>query len=55
MITPALEAVLIEALEPGQNRKRGDDLSDVEYIQMEDPEIQKKKQRQIMEELLNKS
>ena len=42
-IIPAVEAVLIEALEPGQNRKRGDDLSAVEYIQKEAPEIQKKK------------
>ncbi|HLA34676.1 MAG TPA: winged helix-turn-helix domain-containing protein [Rhodocyclaceae bacterium] len=39
---PALEAILIEALEPRQNRKRGDDLSAVEYIQREDPEIKKK-------------
>ena len=28
-----LEAVLIEALEPRQNRKRGDDMAAVEYIQ----------------------
>jgi hypothetical protein len=53
-IIPALEAILIEALEPGQNRKRGDDLSAVEYIQMEDPEIQKKKKRQIVEDVLSK-
>lgn len=38
---PALEAILIEALEPRQNRKRGDDLSAVEFIQHSDPEIQK--------------
>jgi hypothetical protein len=31
-LIPALEAILIEALEPRQNRKRGDDLSAVEYI-----------------------
>jgi hypothetical protein len=41
-IIPALEAILIEALEPRQNRKRGDDLSAVEYIQCEDPSIRKK-------------
>ena len=45
-IIPAVEAILIEALEPRQNRKRGDDLSAVEYIQKEDPEIQKKKLKQ---------
>jgi HB1, ASXL, restriction endonuclease HTH domain len=34
-----LEALLIEALEPPQNRKRGDDFSVMEYIQDVDPEI----------------
>jgi hypothetical protein len=53
-LLPALEAILIEALEPRQNRKRGDDLSAVEYIQKEDPEIQKKVARQTMEAALNK-
>ncbi len=42
-LIPALEAVLIEALEPRQNRKRGDDLAAVEYLQRIDPEIEKKK------------
>lgn len=40
---PALEAILVEALEPRQNRKRGDDLAAVEYLQHEDPEIQRRK------------
>ena len=51
---PALEAILIEALEPRQNRKRGDDLSAVEYIQKEDPAIQKKKVKESLELALNK-
>lgn len=34
-----LEALLIESLEPPQNRKRGDDFSAVEYIQDIDPEL----------------
>ena len=42
---PALEAILIEALEPRQNRKRGDDLAAVEYIQHEDPEIVRRRNR----------
>jgi len=42
-LIPALEAVLVEALEPRQNRKRGDDLAAVEYIQRVDPEIEKKR------------
>jgi hypothetical protein len=51
---PALEAILIEALEPRQNRKRGDDLSAVEYIQSVDPAIQKKKLKESFEIALNK-
>ena len=53
-LIPALEAILIEALEPRQNRKRGDDLSAVEYIQKEDPEIQKKRAKQTLEAALNR-
>ena len=37
-----LEALLIEALEPPQNRKRGDDFSSVEYIQDIDPELRER-------------
>lgn len=54
ILIPALEAILIEALEPRQNRKRGDDLSAVEYIQREDPEIQKKRVKQTVEAALSK-
>jgi hypothetical protein len=51
---PALEAILIEALEPRQNRKRGDDLASVEYIQRVDPEIEKKKIKASLDAALNK-
>lgn len=53
-LIPALEAILIEALEPRQNRKRGDDLSSVEYIQKEDPAIRKNIVKQMMESALKK-
>lgn len=53
-IIPALEAILIEALEPRQNRKRGDDLSAVEFIQKEDPEIQKKRVKASLEAAIEK-
>ncbi|MEM7680830.1 MAG: HTH domain-containing protein [Planctomycetota bacterium] len=46
---PALEAILIEALEPRQNRKRGDDLAAVEYVQKEDPVVKK----QLLKEFLD--
>lgn len=53
-LIPALEAILIEALEPRQNRKRGDDLAAVEYIQRIDPEIEKKKVKATLDAALNK-
>ena len=53
-IIPALEAILIEALEPRQNRKRGDDLSAVEFIQREDLEIQKKRVKASLEAAIEK-
>jgi len=53
-LIPALEAILIEALEPRQNRKRGDDLAAVEYIQKIDPEIEKKKIKATLDAALNK-
>ncbi len=53
-LIPALESILIEALEPRQNRKRGDDLAAVEYLQKVDPEIEKNRRREILDELANK-
>jgi len=53
-LIPALEAILIEALEPRQNRKRGDDLAAAEYLQKVDPEIEKKKARVTLEAALKK-
>lgn len=38
-IVSAFEAILIETLEPPQNRRRGDDFTGVEYIQDIDPEL----------------
>ncbi|NIA10865.1 MAG: hypothetical protein GWP10_14345 [Nitrospiraceae bacterium] len=54
-LIPALEAILIEALEPRQNRKRGDDLSAVEYLQQEDPEIEKQRVKDTIATLLKKA
>lgn len=47
-LVATLEALLIEALEPPQNRKRGDDFSSIEYIQDVDPEL---KEREIQNTL----
>jgi len=46
-----MEALLIEGLEPPQNRRRGDDFSAVEFLQVEDPELEKS---QILEQLKKK-
>jgi hypothetical protein len=53
-LIPALEAILIEALEPRQNRKRGDDLAAVEYLQKVDPEIEKRKIKASLDAAWNK-
>lgn len=53
-LIPAIEAILIEALEPRQNRKRGDDLTAVEFLQKEDPEISKQKFKESFESALDK-
>ena len=41
-LVATLESLLIEALEPPQNRKRGDDFSAIEYIQDIDPELKER-------------
>jgi len=53
-LIPALEAILVEALEPRQNRKRGDDLAAVEYVQLEDPDIQKRRIKAAIDEALDR-
>lgn len=46
-----LEAVLIEVMEPRQNRKRGDDFSGIEFIQTEDPEIERKQKLLLLNQM----
>ena len=54
IIIGMLEALLIEGLEPPQNRKRGNDFNAVEYLQAEDPEIEKQQMRKILAEMQEK-
>lgn len=50
-----MEALLIEGLEPKQNRKRGDtSFSNIEYIQIEDPIIQQKKVKEAFDKMISK-
>jgi hypothetical protein len=49
-----LEAILIESIEPRQNRKQGNLFSGNEYLQKESPEIKKRQKEQIIREFLDK-
>lgn len=49
-----LEAILIEAIEPRQNRKQGDQFYGIEYMQKEDDTIKKRKEDQYLIDLLSK-
>jgi len=51
LLIATMEALLIESLEPPQNRKRGDDFRAIEFLQLEDPEIRKKNIIVLMDEL----
>lgn len=53
VVIATMEAVLIEGLEPRQNRKRGDDFQALEYLQAEDPKLEQNRKIQIMQELMS--
>lgn len=53
-LVATMEALLIEALEPPQNRRRGDDFRAVEFLQVEDPEIHKSQIVSMIDELKKK-
>jgi hypothetical protein len=54
LVIEALEAVLIEALEPPLNRRRGDHLQEVEYLQAADPAYEAAQQEQTLMSLLRR-
>ena len=49
-----LEAILIESIEPRQNRKQGNQFAGIEFLQKEAPEIIKRKKEQLIRELTDK-
>jgi hypothetical protein len=53
VVIETLEALLIEALEPPLNRKRGDNFSGVEYLQVLEPELVKQRKKQLLDEMYN--
>ncbi|MFQ5732295.1 MAG: GIY-YIG nuclease family protein [Planctomycetaceae bacterium] len=46
-----MEAILIEGLEPRQNRRRGDDFTGIEYLQAEDPEMEREQMLSLLKEM----
>jgi len=54
IIVTTMEALLIEGLEPPQNRRRGDDFRAVEYVQAEDPELEKRRMMALLSEMSDK-
>lgn len=48
----ALESVLIESLEPPLNRRRGDNLNAVEFMQALDPEIERRQTETLLQQAL---
>lgn len=53
IVISTLEALLVEALEPPQNRRQGDGFAELEFIQQTDPTIEKNRKKRLLEELSN--
>jgi hypothetical protein len=51
VLISTLEALLIEALEPPQNRRQGDGFAALEFIQATDPAIKKQRTKALLSEL----
>ena len=52
IIIETIEAVLIKSLEPPLNRKRGDRLYGLEYLQVTDPEVARSAKKQLLADLM---
>jgi hypothetical protein len=55
VVIDTMEALLIESLEPPLNRKRGDNFSGSEYLQVADPRIDEARKKAWLVELAAKS
>jgi HB1, ASXL, restriction endonuclease HTH domain len=51
VVIETMEAVLIESLEPALNRRRGDNFSGAEYIQAPDPQIERIRNKALLEKI----
>jgi hypothetical protein len=52
-LTDTFEAILVEGVEPRQNRKRGNSFYGIEYIQTKDPEISKQDMLTVLDTMKN--
>ncbi|WP_433828530.1 HTH domain-containing protein [Actinoplanes sp. CA-015351] len=50
-LVATMEALLIEGLEPPQNRRQGDKFNAVEFIQIADPQIEREQMRKLLIEV----
>jgi hypothetical protein len=55
VVIETMEALLIESLEPPLNRRRGDSLSGIEYIQTTDPQIEMTKRKAYLDDLVKRA
>jgi hypothetical protein len=46
-----MEALLIEGLEPPQNRRQGDGFNAVEFLQVTDPQIERDNKKDLLAEM----
>nr|WP_077686832.1 HTH domain-containing protein [Tessaracoccus aquimaris] len=51
MLVATMEALLIEGLEPPQNRRRGDGFNATEFIQTTDPQVERRRAQQFFQRL----
>lgn len=49
-----LESILLESIEPPQNRKRGEGFRAVEYLQVEDPTLEDQKLAEFLDQVKNR-
>lgn len=54
LLIATMEALLIESVEPSQNRRRGDDFRAVEFLQAKDPEIELNRMRALITQMQSK-
>jgi hypothetical protein len=54
ILIATMEALLIESVEPSQNRRRGDEFRAVEFLQAEDPEIELIRMRALLGQMQSK-